>query len=62
MNIELIEDVKKVPESKYNFESLTPNDNVDLDVYEEAINYAFSNPNVRNVAISGAYSSGKAAF
>lgn len=62
MNIELIEDVKKVPESKYNFESLTPNDNVDLDVYEEAINYAFSNPNVRNVAISGAYSSGKSSI
>lgn len=46
-------------ESKYKFERLTPIDNVDLDVYEEAINYAFENPDIKNVAISGAYSAGK---
>ena len=46
-------------ENKYQFERLTPIDNMDLDVYEEAIDYVFNNPDVKNVAISGAYSAGK---
>lgn len=46
-------------ESKYRFERLTPTDDVDLTVYEEAINYVFENPDIKNVAISGAYSAGK---
>lgn len=46
-------------ERKYQFERLTPTDNVDLDVYEDAINYIFENPDVKNIAISGAYSAGK---
>lgn len=46
-------------ENKYHFERLTPTDSVDLNVYEEAIDYVFDNPDVRNVAISGAYSAGK---
>lgn len=46
-------------ENKYRFERLTPIDNMDLDVYEEAIDYVFNNPDVKNVAISGAYSAGK---
>lgn len=46
-------------ENKYHFERLTPTDNLDLNVYEEAIDYVFNNPDVRNVAISGAYSAGK---
>ena len=46
-------------ENKYHFERLTPIDNMDLDVYEEAIDYVFNNPDVKNVAISGAYSAGK---
>lgn len=46
-------------ESKYRFERLTPIDNIDLDVYEDAIDYVFDNPDVKNVAISGAYSAGK---
>lgn len=36
-----------------------PTDNVDLDVYEDAINYIFENPDVKNIAISGPYSAGK---
>ena len=32
---------------------------MNLDVYEEAIDYVFNNPDVKNVAISGAYSAGK---
>lgn len=46
-------------ESRYHFERLTPIDNMDLDVYEDAIDYVFDNPDVKNVAISGAYSAGK---
>lgn len=42
-------------ENKYHFERLTPIDNMDLDVYEEAIDYVFNNPDVKNVAISGAW-------
>ena len=46
-------------ESKYKFERLTPTNDVNLDVYEDAINYVFDNSDIRNVAISGAYSAGK---
>lgn len=46
-------------ERKYHFERLTPIDNMDLDVYEDAIDYVFDNSDIRNVAISGAYSAGK---
>lgn len=46
-------------ENKYKFERLTPVDNIDLYVYEDAIDYVFDNPDVKNVAISGAYSAGK---
>ena len=46
-------------ERKYQFERLTPIDNMDLDVYEEAIDYVFDNSDIKNVAISGAYSAGK---
>lgn len=48
-----------VAERKCQFERLTPIDNIDLDVYEDAINYVFENHDVKNVAISGAYSAGK---
>lgn len=46
-------------ENKYKFERLTPVDNIDLNVYEEAIDYVFDNSDIKNVAISGAYSAGK---
>lgn len=49
-------------EKKYQFERLTPIDNMDLGVYEEAINYVFDNNDIKNVAISGAYSAGKVVF
>lgn len=44
---------------KYHFQKLTPIFNADISVYEEAINFALSNSDIRNVAISGAYSAGK---
>lgn len=52
-------EVDNMAESKYKFERLTPTDDIDLDVYEDAINYVFDNSDVKNVAISGAYSAGK---
>lgn len=46
-------------ENKYHFEKLTPIDNVDMNVYENAIDFIFENNDIKNVAITGAYSSGK---
>ena len=41
------------------FQKLTPKNDVNLNGYEEAFNFVFKNDDIRNVAISGAYSSGK---
>lgn len=46
-------------ENSYQFQRLTPIDNVELGIYENAINYIFDNPDIKNVAVSGAYSAGK---
>lgn len=43
----------------YKFQKLTPVSDMDLNVYEAAIDYVFDNPDIRNIAISGAYSAGK---
>lgn len=48
-----------MPENKLHFEKLTPIDNVDMNVYENAIDFVFKNNDIKNVAITGAYSSGK---
>jgi KAP family P-loop domain len=48
--------------SKYKFQKLTPESAVDLNLYEDAIDYIFDSPDVRNVAISGAYGSGKSSL
>lgn len=45
--------------NKYNFQKLTPINQVDLNIYNEALDYVFKNDDVRNVGISGAYSAGK---
>lgn len=47
---------------KYHFEKLTPVDSINLDIYEDAIDYVFNNDDIRNVAISGAYSAGKSSI
>lgn len=49
-------------ENKYQFEKLTPTDGAELKVYEEAIDYVFKNSDIKNVAISGAYSAGKSSL
>lgn len=41
------------------FQKLTPVNNADISVYEEAIDFIFANSDITNVAISGAYSAGK---
>ena len=41
------------------FQKLTPTQDVDLSGYEEAFHYIFAEDDIRNIAISGAYSSGK---
>lgn len=41
------------------FFPLTPDDHIDLHDYREALDYVFSNDNIRNIALSGAYGSGK---
>ncbi len=46
-------------QKNYNFEKLTPNKEVDISVYEEAIEFVFDNADVTNIAISGAYGAGK---
>jgi hypothetical protein len=49
----------KMDENKYKFQMLTPLRDVDLNIYEDAIDFIFNNDDVKNVAISGAYGAGK---
>lgn len=44
------------------FQKLTPTKNVNLEIYENALNFAFSDNDIKNVAISGAYSAGKSSL
>lgn len=41
------------------FQKLTPTHDVDLSGYKEALDYVFSEDDIKNIAVSGAYSSGK---
>ena len=47
---------------KYFFKELTPVSNADISIYEEAIDFAFENSDIKNVAISGAYGAGKSSI
>jgi hypothetical protein len=47
--------------NKYNFQKLTVS-NANISVYEEAIDFVFGNADVKNVAISGVYSTGKSSI
>ena len=49
-------------QKKFFFEKLTPVKNADIAVYEEAIDFVFENPDITNVAVSGAYSAGKSSI
>ncbi|MBJ9293279.1 hypothetical protein GHT40_03085 [Citrobacter werkmanii] len=48
--------------STFNFQALTPINDVNLDIYEDAISFIFSRPDIKNVAISGPYSAGKSSL
>lgn len=41
------------------FQSLTPSDTIDLHHYQEAVDYVFSSNDIRNIALTGSYGSGK---
>lgn len=48
---------------KYNFKKLTPNKNLEnITTYQEAIDFALSEDDIRNIAITGIYGSGKSSI
>jgi hypothetical protein len=49
-------------ENRYHFQKLTPVSNADISVYEDAIDFVFANNDIKNVAVSGAYSAGKSSI
>ena len=49
-------------ESEIRFEKLTPIDNAELGIYEHALDKVFADKEIRNVAISGHYGSGKSSI
>lgn len=49
-------------ESEVKFEKLTPIDDTELGIYEFALNKVFKEKEIRNVAISGPYGSGKSSI
>lgn len=46
-------------ESKPKFQKLTPIRDADIGIYSEALDFVFENDDLRNIAVSGAYSAGK---
>lgn len=44
------------------FQKLTPIDNADISVYEDAIEFSLKNDDITNVALSGPYSAGKSSI
>ncbi len=53
---------KTTEEKIFHFEKLTPTADADTSVYEKALDFVFENNDVKNVAISGAYGSGKSSM
>ncbi len=48
--------------NKYNFQKLTPINTANIEIYEDAIDFVFNNNDLKNVALSGAYSAGKSSI
>ncbi|MFJ6414467.1 hypothetical protein ACIQLG_16930 [Terribacillus saccharophilus] len=46
----------------FNFQKLNPTKDVELNTYEEALNFTFDDNEIKNVAISGPYSAGKSSL
>lgn len=49
-------------EKDYKFQKLTPYSDADLEVYDKAFEYVFNNSDIKNIAISGIYGSGKSSI
>ena len=49
-------------ENKYEFQKLTPTVDVNMGIYESAMEYVFSNEDIKNIAVSGAYGAGKSSL
>lgn len=49
-------------DKKFKFQKLTPVGDIDLGIYEDAINFAFDNDDLKNIAISGQYGAGKSSL
>lgn len=47
---------------EFTFQKLTPSTDINMDVYEQALEYVFSNNDVKNIAISGTYGAGKSSM
>ena len=45
--------------NKYNFQKLTPINTANIEIYGDSIDFVFDNEDLKNVALSGAYSAGK---
>lgn len=57
-----LQEVKYVDTTKYKFHKLTPIRNAKIDVYADALDYAFRDDDLKNIAITGAYCSGKSSI
>lgn len=49
-------------ETEYNFQKLTPNPNVKLEIYKDAIDFVFKHADILNIGISGPYGAGKSSI
>lgn len=49
-------------DNQYKFYKLTPTDDVDMGIYNKAMEYVFANADIRNIAISGVYGAGKSSM
>lgn len=49
-------------DGQYKFQKLTPCDEVEMGIYEKAMEYVFANDDIRNIAISGTYGAGKSSM
>jgi len=48
--------------NKHNFQKLTPINNADLEIYSDALDFVFASSELKNIALSGAYSAGKSSI
>lgn len=49
-------------DNQYEFYKLTPTDDVEMGIYDRAMEYVFANEDIRNIAISGVYGAGKSSM